>query len=85
MSPVVSTFEQAERSAPAEAPPRGTTVSVVIPTRGRPALVCRAVRSALAQTHGAMEVVVVVDGPDAETERALEGLDARVLDRKSVV
>lgn len=50
------------------------TVSVVIPTRGRPALLRRAVRSALAQSRPALEVVVVVDGDDPETDRALDEL-----------
>lgn len=44
-----------------------TLVSVVIPTFGRPALVSRAVRDALAQTHRELEVVVVVDGEDPAT------------------
>jgi hypothetical protein len=46
-------------------------VSVVVPTRQRPALVVRAVESALAQTLRALEVVVAVDGPDAATRAAL--------------
>ncbi len=50
------------------------TVSVVIPTRGRPALVTRAVESALAQSRSPDEVVVVVDGPDPETVRAIASL-----------
>ncbi len=56
------------------------TVSVVIPTRNRPAMVVAAVRSALAQTHPPHEVIVVIDGPDeAGTEPALHGLhEARV-------
>jgi glycosyltransferase involved in cell wall biosynthesis len=50
-------------------------VSVVIPTRGRPdLLVQRALRSALAQTLSDYEVIVVVDGPDPETELALAAL-----------
>ncbi|WP_412102903.1 glycosyltransferase family 2 protein [Plantactinospora sp. KLBMP9567] len=49
-------------------------VSVVIPTRGRPDLVTRAVRSVLAQTVTDLEVVVVVDGPDDATRDALAGL-----------
>ena len=47
-------------------------VSAVIPTRNRPALLCRAVRSALNQTYSNMEVVVVVDGPDPATVEILE-------------
>jgi glycosyltransferase involved in cell wall biosynthesis len=47
-------------------------VSAIIPTWDRPELVVRAVNSALAQTWKHMEVVVVVDGPDAETIHALE-------------
>ncbi len=50
----------------------GRLVSVVIPTRNRPQLVVRAVNSALAQSYANLEVVVVVDGPDAETTHALE-------------
>ena len=42
-------------------------VTTVIPTRNRPELVTRAVRSALGQTYQQMEVVVVIDGPDAAT------------------
>lgn len=49
-------------------------VSAVIPTRNRPDLVCRAVRSALNQTYPNLEVVVVVDGPDPATVAALEAL-----------
>jgi hypothetical protein len=37
-------------------------VSIVVPTRDRPELLARAVDSALAQTHQALEVVVVDDG-----------------------
>jgi len=54
-------------------------VSAVIPTRGRPELLLGAVRSVLRQTWTRMEVIVVVDGPDAATEAALEQVrDARV-------
>jgi len=49
-------------------------VSVVVPTRSRPALVTRAVRSVLAQTHTALEVIVVVDGPDDATRDALAAI-----------
>jgi len=54
-------------------------VSAVIPSRNRPELVCRAVRSVLSQTMQDIEVVVVVDGPDPLTIRALEQFaDSRV-------
>src|ERR1700761_5560426 len=54
-------------------------VTAVIPTRNRPELVLRAVRSALGQTYSNLEVVVVVDGPDPATVAALEELrDPRV-------
>ena len=39
-------------------------VSVVIPTRNRPALLLRAVRSALEQTLRDIEVIVVIDGEE---------------------
>ncbi|MEV6488409.1 glycosyltransferase [Actinoplanes sp. NPDC051633] len=55
--------------------PSTPDVSVVIPTRNRPALVLRAIRTVLAQTHRALEVVVVVDGPDDTTLEALHTLD----------
>jgi glycosyltransferase involved in cell wall biosynthesis len=55
------------RSAPVSVP----DVSVVIPTRARASLVTRAVRSALAQTWRDVEVIVVVDGPDPDTDTAL--------------
>ena len=50
-------------------------VSAIITTCARPHLVGRAVRSALGQTLGGIEVVVVVDGPDAATQRALTNID----------
>ena len=50
---------------------RNDKVSAVIPTRNRPNLVLRAVRSALAQTYRDLEVIVVVDGPDPATSSAL--------------
>lgn len=52
-------------------PANEPVVSVVIPTRNRPELVLRAVRSAFAQTLREIEVVVVIDGADAATEAAL--------------
>lgn len=54
-------------------------VSVVIPTRNRPALVVRAVKSALAQTLAEIEIIVVIDGPDAATEDAVTAIaDSRI-------
>ena len=49
-------------------------VTAVIPTRGRPELLASAIRSALRQTWLNMEVIVVVDGPDAATGEYLETL-----------
>lgn len=49
-------------------------VSVVVPTADRPQFVVRAVRSALAQASCALEVVVVVDGPDPATTATLAGI-----------
>jgi glycosyltransferase involved in cell wall biosynthesis len=49
-------------------------VSVVIPTRFRTDLVLRAVHGVLAQTMPDLEVIVVVDGPDEVTCRALAAL-----------
>ncbi|HLL65306.1 MAG TPA: glycosyltransferase family 2 protein [Micromonosporaceae bacterium] len=49
-------------------------VSVVIPTRNRPELVTRAVRSVLGQTLREIEVLVVVDGPDDATPAALAAI-----------
>jgi glycosyltransferase involved in cell wall biosynthesis len=49
-------------------------ITAVIPTRGRPDLVIRAVQSALSQTYSNVEVIVVVDGPDLATTAVLESL-----------
>jgi hypothetical protein len=50
-------------------------VSAVIPTRHRPDLLLRALRSVFAQTHAPVEAVVVVDGPDPQTLRALAAVE----------
>jgi len=56
-----------------------SAVSVVIPTYLRPGLVVRAVRTALAQEPAPAEIVVVVDGLDAETVEALAAIgDPRI-------
>lgn len=50
-------------------------VSVVIPTRHRPKLVLRAIHSVLNQTHREIELIVVVDGPDAATVTAVQSVE----------
>ena len=55
-------------------------ISVVIPTRGRPQLVRRAVNSARAQTERNIEIIVVIDGPDPDTCAELAGIaDSRLV------
>jgi glycosyltransferase involved in cell wall biosynthesis len=54
-------------------------VSAVIPTHKRPQLLLRAVRSALNQSYPNMEVIVVIDGPEPQTERALEAFHSKFL------
>ena len=55
-------------------------ISIVIPTRDRPQSLVRAERSALGQTLDAIEVIVVVDGPDEATIQALGAVeDPRVV------
>jgi hypothetical protein len=49
-----------------EAPPGDGRITVVIPTRDRPRLVGRAIRSVLAQTRRPARVIVVKNGPDHE-------------------
>ena len=54
-------------------------VSVIIPTYQRPAMLLRAVRSALAQTFTQLEVIVILDGPDTASEDALNAIsDSRL-------
>ncbi|MCU4181153.1 glycosyltransferase family 2 protein [Bosea sp. BH3] len=55
------------------------SVSVVIPTFGRPQLLTRAIESVLRQTVQDIEVIVVIDGIDDATISAIEALgDPRV-------
>ena len=52
------------------------SISVIIPTLRRPAMLERAVRSVLAQTFRDFEIIVVIDGPDTQTDPdAVELLD----------
>jgi glycosyltransferase involved in cell wall biosynthesis len=54
-------------------------VSAIIPTHGRPHCLRRAVRSALGQSWSNLEILVIVDGPDAATMAHLAALgSARV-------
>jgi glycosyltransferase involved in cell wall biosynthesis len=64
------------------------TVSAVIPSRNRPGLVERAVRSVLDQTLRDVEAVVVLDGPDAASVEALGRIEdprLRVVELKESV
>lgn len=58
------------------APPEAPLVTIYVPTRGRPELVERAVKSALAQDYSNLEVIVAIDGPDDESEARLEKIRA---------
>ena len=54
-------------------------VSVIITTIRRPEMVQTAIQSVLRQTYTDFEVLVVIDGPDAETSKALQPIsDVRV-------
>jgi glycosyltransferase involved in cell wall biosynthesis len=55
--------------------PAGPLVTVIIPTRDRAGLVTRAIASALAQTHRALEVLVVDDASTDNTREVLAALD----------
>jgi glycosyltransferase involved in cell wall biosynthesis len=57
---------------------RSCSISVVIPTRGRPLSVLRALRSVETQTVSPLEVIVVIDGHDPATRAALETAHAPV-------
>jgi glycosyltransferase involved in cell wall biosynthesis len=57
-------------------PKANPSVSVVIPTAGRPILVVQAVNSALRQTFRDLEVIVVIDGDEKESVAALESISS---------
>ena len=55
------------------------SVSVIIPTMNRPEMLKRAIRSVLSQTYSDFEIVIVIDGPNAQTvPELLEAIDPRV-------
>lgn len=56
-------------------PTDGPSISVVLPTRNRPALFPRALASVLRQRYERWQLVVVDDGGDGSPARALEGVD----------
>lgn len=63
----------------ASEPAQGPLVTAIIPTRNRPTLLMRAVRSALNQTYHDIEIVVVIDGQDPATVAAVGSVgDARL-------
>src|SRR5712692_7177943 len=64
------------------------TVSIVMPTKGRVELVCRAVDSVLAQTYGTFELLIIDDSGKEQAREiiALADSDSRIeyVDRKGI-
>lgn len=63
-----------ELTAPGKPPARTTSgclVSVVMPTYNRRALIGESIASVLAQTHGALELIIVDDGSSDGTQEAV--------------
>lgn len=52
-------------------------ISVVIPSRNRPAMLREAVESVIAQTHREIEIIIVLTGADRETTLAARELEKR--------
>lgn len=50
-------------------------ISVIIPTRNRPDTLRRAISSVRAQTHKDIEIIIVIDGPDEQTNNELAKLN----------
>jgi glycosyltransferase involved in cell wall biosynthesis len=59
-------------------PPETGLVSAVIPTHNRAQIIGRALESALAQTHGDIQVIVADDGSSDDTRTVAESYGARV-------
>lgn len=59
-----------------------SSISVIIPTRGRPHFLKQAVQSVLAQSHPAKEIIVVDDGAGAREAVARLNADITVLDNQ---
>jgi hypothetical protein len=81
MRKVEKEISREEREEFLEGPKRmqNPLVTAIIPTRNRPSLLLRAVRSVLEQTHRDLEVVIVIDGPDPVTREAIGWIrDSRV-------
>ena len=56
------------------------SVSVVIPTRNRPQLLCRAIASIMKQNIDTIEIIVVLDGPDETTRSLLSDLALKIIE-----
>ncbi|WP_093554230.1 glycosyltransferase family 2 protein [Pseudoduganella namucuonensis] len=59
--------DEAQRCAEAESP---CGVSIIVPTRNRPALLARALQSILSQSYRAFEVIVIDDSSTADVRQA---------------
>jgi len=53
-------------------------VTCIIPTRDRPGLVCRAIKSALSQSYENMEIIVIDDSDNRDTQEVLARSDFNI-------